>query len=250
MPATARIVFARDAAANIVAASDVFASSRAVYFCVACGKELQPKVPEDGRSLFHAQVRNHVPACCTLRVACSRPAHSSGKPLHQSTARGQARDAGIQTLLVQWTDSIADIEVVRVPVDFLAETAEGQLIVEFIIPGLPPRVPLERVEKLEVPALVVSLPDPAYIKGWAALRQCVLHSVENKRWLFPMERTLRHSPPWPGDGVARPNCGRCRAQPGAFVMDVAARFCRQCLLSAVEPRGTAGGAPDPNGAAL
>jgi len=113
-----------------------------------------------------ARLRAHY----ALRAAAQ--GHSSGSRFIKVPHAALARDAGIQTLLVQWTDSIADIEVVRVPVDFLAETAQGQLIVEIVIPGLPPRVPLERVEKLEVPALVVSLPDPALIKGWAALRQC------------------------------------------------------------------------------
>jgi hypothetical protein len=199
MLTTARIVFARDAAANIVAASDVFASSRAVYFCVACGEELQPEVPEDGRPYFTHGCGTTCPLAAhyALRAAAQHILLESRFIKVPHAAR--AGDVGIQTLLVQWTDSIADIEVVRVPVDFVAETAEGQLIVEFIIPGLPPRVPLERVEKLEVPALVVSLPDPAYIKGWAALRQCVLHSIENKKWLVPMERTLRHAPPWPGE---------------------------------------------------
>jgi hypothetical protein len=199
MATTARIVFARDAAANIVGASDVFASSRVVYFCVACGKELQPRVSDDGLPYFTHGCETTCPLAAhyALRAAAQHILLESRfiKVPHAA----QARDAGIQTLLVQWTDSIADFEVVRVPVDFLAETARGQLIVEIVIPGLPPRVPLERVEKLEVPALVVSLPDPALIKGWAALRQCVLHSVENKKWLVPMERTLRRSPSWPGE---------------------------------------------------
>jgi hypothetical protein len=64
---------------------------------------------------------------------------------------------------------------------------------------LPPTVPLDRVEKLGVPALVVSLPDPARIHGWAGLRQCVLHSVENKSWLFPFEKAQRRSPSLPAE---------------------------------------------------
>jgi hypothetical protein len=199
MPTTARIGFARDAADNVVAASDVFISSRAIYFCVACGKELQPRVPDEGLPYFEHGYGTTCPLAAhyALRTAAQHILLESRfiKVPHAT----KARDAGIRTRLVQWTDSIADIEVVRVPVDFLAETAEGQLIVEIIIPGLPPPVPLNRVEKLKVPALIVSLPDPAYIKGWAALRQYVLHSVENKRWLFPPERTLRHLPPWPGE---------------------------------------------------
>jgi len=60
---------------------------------------------------------------------------------------GEPGAGRIQSFLIQWTDSIADIEVVHVPVDFLAETADGQLIVEIAIPGLPATAPLDRVER-------------------------------------------------------------------------------------------------------
>ena len=200
MPKAARIVFAKDPAANIVAASDFFASSHAAYFCVACDKELQRKVPEGGSPYF-VHVRRttcRLAAHYALRAAAQHVLLES-RFIKVPLVGGEAGAGRIQSLLIQWTDSIADIEVVHVRVDFLAETADGQLIVEIAIPGLPPAVPLERVEKLAVPALVVSLPDPARINGWADLRHCVLHSIERKSWLFPLEKALRRSPPVPGE---------------------------------------------------
>jgi hypothetical protein len=200
MPKAARIVFAKDPAANIVAASDFFASSHAAYFCVACDKELQRKVPEGGSPYF-VHVRRttcRLAAHYALRAAAQHVLLES-RFIKVPLVGGAAGAGRIQSLLIQWTDSIADIEVVHVRVDFLAETADGQLIVEIAIPGLPPAVPLERVEKLAVPALVVSLPDPARINGWADLRHCVLHSIERKSWLFPLEKALRRSPPVPGE---------------------------------------------------
>jgi len=200
MPKAARIVFAKDSAANIVAASDFFASNRSACFCISCGKELQRKAQENGFPYFtHAhRTTCRLAAHCALRAAAQRVLMESR--FIKAPRAGGAPGAGrIQSLLIQWTDSVADIEVVHVPVDFLAETADGQLIVEIAIPGLPPTVPLESVEKLEVPALVVSLPDPAHIHGWADLRQCVLHSVESKRWLFPFEKAQRRSPSLPAE---------------------------------------------------
>src|SRR5260370_30801758 len=186
MPKAARIVSAKDSAANIVAASDFFASNRSACFCISCGKELQRKAPENGFPYFtHARRTTcRLAAHCALGGAAQRVVMESR--FIKAPRAGGAPGAGrIQSLLIQWTDSVADFEVVHVPVDFLAETADGQLIVEIAIPGLPPTVPLESVEKLEVPTLAVSLPDPAHIHGWAALRQCVLHSVEHKRCLLP-----------------------------------------------------------------
>ncbi len=56
MSKAARIVFARGPATNMAAASDVFASNRSVYFCVACGKQLQRTVPANGFPYFtHAR---------------------------------------------------------------------------------------------------------------------------------------------------------------------------------------------------
>ncbi|SAL85050.1 hypothetical protein AWB67_06839 [Caballeronia terrestris] len=200
MSNSAHIVFARDQAANVAAASDVFASSRAAYFCVACGIELQRKVPKGGVPYFAHPHRGtcRLAAHYALRAGAQHVLLES-RFIKVPLAGGEQDTTHVRSRLIQWSDSIADIEVVHVPVDFLAETADGQLIVEFSIPGLPPTVPVERIEKLKVPALVVNLPDPSHIQGWADLRQCVLHSVENKRWIFPLERALRHSPRLPCD---------------------------------------------------
>lgn len=108
-------------------------------------------------------------------------------------ASGKPGAGRVPSFLIQWTDSIADIEVIHVPVDFVAETADGQLIVEIAIPGLPLTMALDRVKKLGVPTLVVSLPEPARIHGWADLRQYVLHSTENKNWLVPFEKARQRS---------------------------------------------------------
>jgi hypothetical protein len=185
MPNTAHIVFARGSAANMAAASDGFASGRAAYICVACGKELQRKVPKSGFPYFAHVYRTtcRLAAHYALRAAAQHVLLDS-RFIKVPLPVGEPGARRFQSLLIQWTDSIADIEVGHVPIDFLAETVDGQLIVEIAIPGLPRTVPLERVEKLEVPALVVSLPHPARIHGWADLRQCLLHSVENKSWLF------------------------------------------------------------------
>jgi hypothetical protein len=185
MPKAARIVFARDSAANVAAASDVFASHRSAYFCVACGQELQRTVPENGFPYFrHAhRATCRLSAHYALRAAAQHILLES-RFIKAPIVGGEPGAGRVPSFLIQWTDSIADIEVVHVPVDFLAETADGQLIVEIAIPGLSLTVPLERVEKLEVPALIVSLPEPARIHGWADLRHYVLHSIENKSWLI------------------------------------------------------------------
>ena len=194
MPKATPIIFARDAAANVAAASDVFAFHRCTYFCVACAKELQRKVPENAFPYFaHAhRTTCRLSAHYALRAAAQYVLLES-RFIKAPLVGGQPDADRIQSLLIQWTHSIADIEVVQVPVDFLAETADGQLIVEIAIPGLPLTVPLERVEKLKVPALIVSLPEPARIHGWADLRQYVLHSIENKSWLVPFEKAQRRS---------------------------------------------------------
>jgi hypothetical protein len=200
MPNTAHIVFARGSASNMVAASDGFASGRAAYICVGCGKELRRKVPKSGFPYFAHIYRTtcRLAAHYALRAAAQHVLLDS-RFIKVPLPVGEPGARRFQSLLIQWTDSLADIEVGHVPIDFLAETADGQLIVEIAIPGLPRTVPLERIEKLEVPALVVSLPHPARIHGWADLRQCLLHSVENKSWLFAGEKEVRCSPPLPGE---------------------------------------------------
>jgi hypothetical protein len=193
MPEATYIVFARDAAANVAAASDVSASHRSAHFCVACGKELKRAVPENGVPYFrHAQRATcRLSAHYALRAAARHILLESR--FIKAPLSGEGRRAGgISSFLIQWSDCIADIEVVHVPVDFVAETADCQLIVEIAIPGLPLTAPLERVGKLGVPTLVVSLPAPARILGWADLRQYVLHSIENKSWLVPFEKAQRH----------------------------------------------------------
>ncbi len=194
MPKTARIVFARDSAANVAAASDVFASHRSAYFCVACGQELQRTVPENGFPYFrHAhRATCRLSAHYALRAAAQHILLES-RFIKAPIVGGEPGAGRVPSFLIQWTDSIADIEVVHVPVDFVAETADGQLIVEIAIPGLPLTMALERVEKLGVPTLVVRLPEPARIHGWADLRQYVLHSIENKSWLVPFEMAQRRS---------------------------------------------------------
>ncbi|CAE6777062.1 hypothetical protein R69927_04020 [Paraburkholderia domus] len=194
MPKAARIVFARDSAANVAAASDVFASHRSAYFCVACGKELQRTAPENGFPYFrHAhRATCRLSAHYALRAAAQHILLES-RFIKAPLVGGEPGAGRVPSFLIQWTDSIADIKVVHVPVDFVAETADGQLIVEIAIPGLPLTVPLDRVEKLEVPTLIVSLPEPARIHGWADLRQYVLHSIENKSWLVPFEKAQRRS---------------------------------------------------------
>ncbi|QIE29252.1 hypothetical protein SBC2_73280 (plasmid) [Caballeronia sp. SBC2] len=198
MSKAARIVFARGSATNMAAASDVFASNRSAYFCVACGEQLQRKVPENGFPYFtHARRTTcRLAAHYALRAAAQHVLLES-RFIKVPLVGGEPGSGRIQSFLIQWTDSIADIEVVHVPVDFLAETADGQLIVEIAIPGLPATAPLDRVERLEVPALVVTLPNPARIHGWADLRQCVLHSVENKSWLVPFAKAQQRSPSLP-----------------------------------------------------
>ncbi len=194
MPKAAPIVFARGSAANVAAASDVFASDHSAYFCVVCGKELQRTVPENGFPYFrHAhRATCRLSAHYALRAAAQHILLES-RFIKAPLAGGEPGAGRVPSFLIQWTDSIADIEVVHVPVDFVAETADGQLIVEIAIPGLPHTVPLDRVGKLKVPALIVSLPEPARIHGWADLRQYVLHSIENKSWLAPFEKAPRRS---------------------------------------------------------
>jgi len=110
MPKAARIVFARDSAANVAAASDVFASHRSAYFCVACDKELQRTVPENGFPYFrHAH-----------RATCRLSAHYALRAAAQhillesrfikAPLTGEGPGAGrVRSFLIQWTDSIAGI---------------------------------------------------------------------------------------------------------------------------------------------
>ncbi|MBC8752838.1 MULTISPECIES: hypothetical protein [Paraburkholderia] len=200
MAKAAHIVFARDKVANVVAASDFFAHNRPAFFCVACGKELRRNAPETGFPYF-----SHVD-----RTSCRLAAHYALRAAAQHVLMesrfikvpivGVApATAGIQGLLVQWTDCIADIKVIHVPVDFVAETADGQLIIDISIPGLGRTAARERIAKLEVPALEVTLPDPTRVKGWADLRRCLLHSVDNKRWIYPFAKADTSASPLPAE---------------------------------------------------
>lgn len=191
MAKAAHIVFAKDEAGNIVAASDLFTASRSTYLCVACGKELRRKTPEKGFPYFvHAQRTScRLAAHYALRAAAQRVLTESR--FIKAPLAGQPVDASrLSAALAQWSDSACDLEVGHVPVDFLAETGEGQLLIELSVPGLPGTSAPERLRALQLPTLEVELPPPAGVHGFSDLRQSLLHSLANKRWLFHPAQSL------------------------------------------------------------
>ncbi|NPT53990.1 competence protein CoiA family protein [Paraburkholderia elongata] len=191
MAKAAHIVFAKDEAGNIAAASDLFTTSRSTYLCVACGKELRRKTPENGFPYFvHAQRTScRLAAHYALRAAAQRVLTESR--FIKAPLAGQPVDANrLSASLAQWSDSACDLEVGHVPVDFLAETGEGQLLIELSVPGLPRTTTPERLRALQLPTLEVELPPPADIHGFSDLRQSLLHSLANKRWVFHPAHSL------------------------------------------------------------
>ncbi|GJH02850.1 hypothetical protein [Paraburkholderia terrae] len=205
MAKAAHIVFAKDGAGNIAAASDLFTAGRSMYLCLACGKELRRKTLGDGFPYFvHAQRTScRLAAHYALRAAAQRVLTESR--FIKVPFTGQPVDANrLSASLVQWTDSACDVEVGHVPVDFLAETGEGQLLIELSIPGLPATSTPERLRILRLATLEVELPPPANVHGFSDLRQSLLHSLGNKRWVFHPAHSLP---------AGRQNGARYQAEP-------------------------------------
>ena len=224
MPRAAHVVFARDQAANVAAASDFFAVNRSEFYCVVCAKPMRRTAPKAGFPYFvHAQRSTcRLAAHYALRAAAQHVLRESRFVKVPARVEGTNR---VHSLLLQWTDCIADIEVVHLPVDFLTETTDGQVIIEFAIPGLPRAVSRERLERLKVPTLEIVLPDPTQVRGWADLRQHLLHGIDNKSWIYPLTKDQGpvqalpkaewHAPPGAAQGI-RPGTTSAWTSPLAF----------------------------------
>lgn len=224
MPRAAHVVFALDRAAKVAAASDFFAVNRSEFYCVVCAKPMRRTAPKTGFPYFvHAQRSTcRLAAHYALRAAAQHVLMESRFAKVPALVEGTNR---IHSLLVQWKDGIADIEVAHLPVDFLAETTDGQVIIELVIPGLPRAVSRERLERLKVPTLEIVLPDPTQVRGWADLRQHLLHGIDNKSWVFPLTKDQGpvqalpkdewHAPPGAAQGI-RPSNLSAWTSPLAF----------------------------------
>ena len=147
--------------------------------------------PREWLSLLRARSADRLPTCRSLRLARRRAACPDREPLHQGPARRQPVDANrLSSFLAQRSDSACDLEVGHVPVDILAETGEGPLLIELSVPGLPGGSTPECLCALQLPTLEVELPPPAGVHGFSDLRRSLLHSLANKRWLFHPAQSL------------------------------------------------------------
>ncbi|MBP0595679.1 hypothetical protein J8I87_39800 [Paraburkholderia sp. LEh10] len=191
---TAHIAFAKDVTGKIAAASAFFVSQRSEYFCVACKKPLQRISGSVFPYFIHASgVRCRLSAHHAMRAAAQSvledarfmrvPAPSSPRVDKQEvTGLPRARLTGI---LLFWGFSASDVKVASVPVDFLASDSQfGQVAIRLVVPGLTSVDTKSGKMPPDVPMLQVSLPAPGEVRGFADLRQALLHDINNKAWLI------------------------------------------------------------------
>ncbi|KWU26281.1 hypothetical protein [Burkholderia cenocepacia] len=197
MPNSAHIAFAKDVAGNIIAASDDFATKRNEQFCVACGRHLSRRFGPKNRVYFAHERGLRCPAAAhiALRAAAQQVLESARflrAPLLSGNSSSSARTQGI---LLQWATSASDVNVVNVPVDFLADTQFGMVAFRFDIAGF--AIPADRTTKVlpDVPVLSVRLPSPETISRFAPLRQALLHDVSNKIWVKPPTTAFTQAQP-------------------------------------------------------
>ena len=198
----AHIAFAKDVAGNISAASEFFATQRSEHFCVACGRPLTRRVgPRNYPHFVHEEaVKCAKAAHLALRAAAQRvlaEARFLRVPVPVA-ANLEGSKAGVhsQGILLQWATSASDVNVVQVPVDFLADTQIGQLALRLSIPGLNASEPTKAAPLPEIPLLQVNLPAPELVHGFADLRQALLHDVATKSWISqPVVKTPGHAGP-------------------------------------------------------
>ncbi|MBC8737062.1 hypothetical protein F6X40_09600 [Paraburkholderia sp. UCT31] len=191
MATAAHIRFAKDESGRITAANDTFAVTRSAFHCLACN---EPLVLRRGRGnagpyFIHAQAAEcRLGPQLALRAAALTVLTDSRfiktPSLPRVSAGASQRRPPTGCALEQWAVSVADHVVEQVPVDFVAETLAGQLIIQISIPGLLDTQIRDKIRALELPALEVVLAKPATIHGMADLKELLLHSITNKRWLF------------------------------------------------------------------
>ncbi|MEM5331362.1 hypothetical protein VSR34_33025 [Paraburkholderia sp. JHI2823] len=186
MALSLHMAFARNAAGQVVAASDLPSIGQAGFLCVGCGGELTLYRPNNSQASFkHAR-----PVACELGAL--RALHAAALQLLVEsrfvetpplTPSGN-RDGG-RRMIEEWGGEVSVCtRVDGVPVDLYAETLAGPLIIQVAIKPLYDATTRPIVRALGYAALEISIPQPDEVLSVGDLREVVLHGLKNKIWLW------------------------------------------------------------------
>jgi hypothetical protein len=180
------VFFAKDRGGYYVSARDTFALSRGEFFCASCGQAVRlagteklphfrhvsgPECPGAGQRALLGAAQAVLVESRFIKVPPR--GHAVFEPLYKQPVISHE----------QWVDSVCNLEVEGVTIDFVAEQPEGKLLVHFSIPGILDNERRDQIRQLGLPALEVAFAKPSAIDSFAELGKVLLHSIENKRWL-------------------------------------------------------------------
>jgi hypothetical protein len=190
MPSTSHIAFARNAAGQLVAATDLLDSVPQSYRCVACGHALEVRRPARLPAYFRHESNacemgnQHALRAAALAVLVEGRFVFAPALRNPSGSGSLRRGKEAHRVLDEWGDDVAlETAIEGVPVDFFAHTLGGPLIIQICVPDIYDARSRVAVKALGLPTLEITIPRKERIHRLSDLRRVIQHSLTNKLWL-------------------------------------------------------------------